>query len=149
MIGIEIKYNNQQGFLLRDLLNGINHAEYDWYIEQSEIIYDNNSDVKNINNTCINWDEFEKMISKESYYVYFVNIHAYNKGKAKMQIINYTDFINSNCELVILISDGWLIEIYSKDIDKLNRIIKNANEIKVEEIIMKTKDNDERRELFV
>ena len=62
-------------------------------------------------------EDFLNKISDENFYAYFLELFVFNtRSQADTEEINnYDDFLNSNCELAILIYDSIHVEIYCKD----------------------------------
>lgn len=54
----------------------------------------------------------------------FLNLQGFSK-KEEIAINNYNDFLNSNCEIIILFSDSIFGEIYCKLEKNLNKIYEN------------------------
>jgi len=69
-------------------------------------------------------EEFKKAISNEHYAI-SVNIQLYQEYDDTF-IYNYNDFLNSNCLLILLITDNKFVEIYSKNEKFLNIIYQIA-----------------------
>lgn len=139
MIGIEIEHESSYENILYDFLKGINFDDYKIDITEEEIYAENNFD-----NIHFNLYDFQNEISsKTNYYIIFLNLKLYNK-KGKIKAINtYEDFLNSDCQMIILISDNSLIEIYFKE-DNLKKIILNNLAEKNISYEIKTKGNDSR-----
>ena len=146
MIGLEIeKKIDTKKIKLLNLLNSLNLTKYNWNVVEKEIILNK----KNIDlETVIDVDVLKNIISNELYFIYFLNIRAYPKNKKISGIKNYSDFLKSDCEIIILISDGNFIEIYSKNQETLENVKKIAktNKYNVHE---KTIKNDGRTKLYV
>jgi RHS repeat-associated protein len=75
-------------------------------------------------------------------FVYFANIKAYPDNNYSDNINCYDDFLNSNCELVILCSDGIYYEIYSKSEEMIRIIKSNCIKKGFDEIEYITDEND-------
>lgn len=142
MIGIEFEFKTTYEKILYDILKDIDFDNYKWEIIQQEILYENNYDKQL--SPQLSGTELEKKISSNgNYYVLFLNLQAYLKNSATCHIETYDDFVNSECELIVLFSDNSFIEIYVKS-DKLKKIIfENLNDKKIHYNI-KTKENDGR-----
>lgn len=122
-IGIMFKIPNEYGNYLKQILNGIDSNNYIWKIKEDEIYIngDNNLfETKKYTN-----DEFKNIISQDNYYTIFANIELY-EIEDKIAINNYADFLKSSCILILLITDNEFVEVYSKNIDILTAIYRNA-----------------------
>lgn len=128
MIGLDIKVKNEYNNYLYKIFNGINLSDYIWDIITDDILYINDGDLKeNIFSTdVIEGDEFLKCISKDSYYMIFVDIKAYPIGNQSMEIEIFEDFMNSNCVMILLCTDSAFIEFYCKDKEILDKVFNNC-----------------------
>lgn len=63
-------------------------------------------------------------------------------GTNILKIDKYEDFINSDCELVLLIVDSSYTSIYCKDIEILKQLHANAKMFNVDLLAYITDDND-------
>lgn len=142
MIGIEFKIKTTYEKILYDILKDIDFDNYKWEIIQQEILYENNYDKQLPSQ--LSGSELEKEISSNgNYYVFFLNLQAYLKNSATCHIETYNDFVNSNCELIILFSDNRFIEIYVKSEKLKQKIFENLDSKKINYNI-KTRENDGR-----
>ncbi|MER2155556.1 MAG: DUF2691 family protein [Solibacillus sp.] len=89
-----------------------------------------------------------KRISAKDYYVIFADLKAF-KEKTHMQgIATYEDFLNSNCEIVLLIVDSSYVTIYVKNHHLTELIYRKAVQNGYENIAYITDDNDPRTALI-
>ncbi len=65
--------------------------------------------------------DFKKIISTNNYYPVFATIQLYLKNEKISEIEDYRQFVNSNCELILFITDNELVEVYAKE--KILKII--------------------------
>lgn len=146
--GIEFKINIQHKDILNEILKDISLDDYDFYISEDEVICNNGKVQMQIPKKG---DEklFENLAIHIPYYVDFINLRAYKKGQENDQINNYTQFINSECQFIILIVDGQYLEIYAKSDNLILQFIKNAVQLKGEEIKIKTDYDDGRVRMSV
>jgi hypothetical protein len=56
----------------------------------------------------------------------FTDITAYPLGKDRIEIKTFEDFLESNCEVVLLCTDSIFIEFYSKERDVLDKVYNNC-----------------------
>jgi ribosomal protein S16 len=83
------------------------------------------------------------------YYIIFADLKAYPKGKMVSDIGTYEDFLNSDCQLVVLVVDCTYVTIYSKDKEMLEWLYYRAKVNKFENVQYITKENDSRTRLSV
>ena len=69
-------------------------------------------------------------------------MQAYSNKKDIRRIINYDDFLESKCELIILIDDNKYIDIYTKDKELIEIFNITAKENGFKNIECITKEND-------
>ena len=137
MIGIEFEKENRYDNFLRKLFLGIDLENYDLDFIETEII---------ANNEIVKENEFINMVNqslKNKYYIIFLNLKIFSKGKNKEEIKNYQEFLNSNCEFILLISDAVYVEMYFKDNYLKEQILKNINSMNIK-FNIKTLENDGR-----
>lgn len=146
--GIEFKVNIQNTDILNKVLKGIFLDDYDFYISEDEIICNNEKAQVQIPKKG-NGELFENLATHIPYYVNFINLQAYKKGKKYDEVDNYSEFINSECQFIILIVDGQYLEIYAKSDNLILQFIKNAVQLKGEEIKIKTDYDDGRVRMSV
>ena len=117
MIGIELEISGISTDVIRKLFNKINIDLYDFIIYENEIIK-KNENVDNVNAKNIFYNNIKSSII-------FLNLQLYRKQDKIKTIITYDDFINSNCRLILLITDNRYLEIYFKDDFIKEKIISN------------------------
>ena len=84
-------------------------------------------------------DEFFKnSFMSRSCLIISVNIQAYPSHKTKKHVVTYEDFQNSDCELMLLITDVKYVEVYAKSKSVIMNIIENAENCGCSEITIKT-----------
>ena len=114
MIGIELEINGISTDVIRKLFNKINIDLYDFIIYENEIIK-KNENVDNVNAKNIFYNNI-------NYSIIFLNLQLYRKQDKIKTIIT---FINSNCRLILLITDNRYLEIYFNDDFIKEKIISN------------------------
>lgn len=125
MLGIEFKIPNVWGTVLNDILDGIKLEDLIFRLGYEEVFLSNNEFL--FKEDIYSGLEFSKLIKNKKYYTVFLNLKLYDKNtNYDDDIENYNDFLNSNCKLILIITDCEYVEIYSKDIKYLNIIKENA-----------------------
>ncbi len=144
MIGIEATYISSYEKLIYTLLKGIDFKKYDFYVVEDEIIVEGGN--KKFPDKIVG-DEFLDYFSKDDYYVIFLNLQIYNKGVEAFDIYDYNEFLKSDCQFILLVTDNRYIECYFKDENIKDVVLKNldANNISYD---IKTLDNDGRYAMY-
>lgn len=142
MIGLDIIINRAHSKIIFDFLNLLGNNTYNFLIKEQEIITSNEEVI--MLNCEYKSDEIKDCFKNLDAFIYFLNIQVFPETSDKKEIKNYTDFENSDCKFLLLVSDGSNIEIYCKDINLLNNIINYMKENKIGKIYIKTKKTDGR-----
>ncbi len=147
MIGLSFE-NKSNINILKEILKNIDLSSYQFYFTEEELYDRNHMDL-----TTFGLQDYKRNIEEfleENYYIIFLVMQVYKKSEEKnrQEINTYLDFQNSNCSLILLISDSSDIEIYFKDNELKNQIINNLKRlnIKYEET---TPENDTRTKMHV
>jgi hypothetical protein len=126
-------------------------TKYIWEINEEDIIYtENNRHIKSFfGSNVINGEEFLKCISRESYYMIFADIKAYYVGDNRININTYGDYLESNCQMILLCADSTFIDFYSKDTAILREVHKNCIDNNFEQVLIITEENNSRVRMVV
>jgi hypothetical protein len=151
--GISFKIPNKYGTFLADMLKPIDITKFNWRNQNEEayIVNDGQFDralFPEVEND-MDGSLLEKRIKDNQYYVIFADLKAFPKGEEVNNTETYEDFLNSNCELVLLVVDSVYTTIYCKDKEKLKLLYRNAIECSFEDVLYITDENDGRTELSV
>lgn len=148
MIGIEFKLKTSYEKILYDILKNINFNDYQWEIVQEEIYYESNPE-RHLPSQ-LSGRELKKEISDNGdYLVYFLNLQVYLNSSKTSHIETYDDFLNSDCELILLFSDNEFIEVYTKRTGELDGIVGTNVVTKGVSYELKTRENDGRTIMMV
>lgn len=148
MRGIGFQIPNGYLGLFSDITKSIEINRYSWFILEDQV-FNKSSDTSNeffFNADRYKGNDFQKKITDEDYYVIFVNLQAYFSDNDFIEINTYDDFQNSNCEIMILISDGIFVDVYAKDENIIETIRLNAQRNNFTKIAYITDENDNRTE---
>ncbi len=139
MIGLDIRVKNGYSNYLSKIFKGLNLLNYIWEINADDFLYTQNDDKEEgfFGADILNGEEFFRCISRDSYYMVFADIKAFplGLGHGGIKINSFKDFLESNCEIVLLCTDSMYIEFYSKSRKLLDKVYNNcigANFEKVE-----------------
>lgn len=124
MLGIKFELPNEYCNFLGKIFNGIDLKETEWSIVNSEVFNEKGNDL--FEKDTYNNSEFQDIINNNKYYLVFLTLISYNSGSKKININNFEDYFNSDCNLLLYIIDNIFIEIYVKNEDLLNQIKYNV-----------------------
>lgn len=145
--GLSFEMPNEYGSHLNTILYGISMDKYIWSISEDDAFIDSDNFLFDFG--VLNGESFGKIIALPSYYVLFANIQAYRRESDFYEIDTYSDFLRSKCELIIFIVDAVFADIYAKEQTIIEKIKKNAEQNKFENIRYITDENDIRTEFSV
>ncbi|MEL7568270.1 MAG: DUF2691 family protein [Dehalobacterium sp.] len=128
MIGLDIQVKNVYNNYLYKIFYGIDLLNYLWEIITDDFLYYEHGEIQEqfFGADVMNANEFIKCISRDSYYMIFVDIKAYRLGSEHMKIKTLEDFLKSDCEMILLCTDSTFIEFYCKDRDILDKVYNNC-----------------------
>lgn len=129
MIGLKFKIKNEYGSFLNKILNSINVLEYDWEIITDDTICPDDTRLFN-DNVYLNGEDFLNCIMKDCYYMIFVDLKAFPLNGVHVEIETLNDFLESDCQLILLCTDSEFIEIYCKNKETLDIIYNNCKDFK-------------------
>ena len=135
--GLSFKIPNQYGKCLLDILQPVDCNKYNWVIDSDQ------SWIKNMNKKVsaelffkkrLKGEEIFRIISKEDYYIVSARIGGYSNSEINENIKTYFGFMNSECEIFILLVDSVYIEIYCKNVLLVESLYSNAKKKKFENL---------------
>lgn len=150
--GISFEIPNKYGTLLGEVLKPIDTTVFSWRIcdGESYIVVDDklaeelfSEDKKEMEGT-----ELKILLEKNMYYIISADLQAYPKGKFS-HIETYEEFIESQCELILLVVDCCYVTIYCKNKETIELLYKNGAECGFENVEYITDENDTRTRLSV
>lgn len=127
--GISFKVSQTfSGRILFDILNFLDLEDYVWYnVKDQSETWANMQGDEFLNMNTYSGTEFKNLVL-QPHYIVFVKLQAYFYDHNFYNIKNYTEFCQSDCQLLILVSDCDYIEIYVKD----DKLVKNFYEFIVD-----------------
>ncbi|WP_080066727.1 DUF2691 family protein, partial [Ruminiclostridium hungatei] len=128
MIALDINVKNENNNYLGKIFSGIDVLQYEWEIIHEDFLYYDNGERKEkfFEIDILSGEEFLKCISRDKYYMIFLDIKAYPINSKRVEINTFKDFLESNCEFVFLCTDSGFIEFYCKDRDILDKVYNNC-----------------------
>ncbi|CAN7313634.1 DUF2691 family protein [Paenibacillus sp. LjRoot56] len=151
--GISFEILNEYGCFLGDILKPFDTTSFNWYIGGEESYFVNDctlgeplfpEEVYGMDGAVL-----KGIIENNEHYLIFVNVKAYPKEKIVKDIKTYEEFLNSDCQLVLLIVDSTYVSIYCKDKDLIESLYHNAKINGYENVDFVTDENDGRTRLSV
>ena len=150
--GVSFEIPNEYGRFLRDVLAPIDINAFNWKIGEGEsykavndrldgVLFPDGKDV-------IAGIDLKTTLEIKDYYVIFANLQAYRSGEIA-KIETYDEFMESDCELVLLVVDCSYVTIYCKNQETITSLQENAANNGFDDIKYITDENDARTRLSV
>lgn len=132
MIGIRFQIPNEYNNFLLKIFSHVDVMQYEW-----DIITDSSLEKDILTNKMktssgiftsnkLTGEMFLKCISKNNYYMIFVDIKAFSKTGRHSCIFSFADFVNSDCQLIFLCTDSQFVTVFCKDMGVLKQISDNC-----------------------
>lgn len=124
MIGLKLKIENKYDTFLGKIFKDIDFENAFWRVVNQEVLDEKGKEffAKEIYSDS----EFKNLINSKKYYPIFLTLQLYKKEGKVVEIKNYDDYFESDCDLLLYIIDNIFVEIYSKNQDYLKNIKQNA-----------------------
>ena len=151
MRGISFEIPNNYGKYLFEILDGTNIKKLTWKIGGGESYFIENNTLGNplFPTTCIlDGKGLQKEITKEDYYLIFVDLKGFLNKSDVREITTYQEFVESECQFVLLLVDSSYVTIYSKDSKTIKQIFSKAITSGYKNIEYITDENDTRTTLI-
>lgn len=124
-------------------------ATYNWYnIEEQNEVWTNPGGKDFFDSEYYTGESFQEKI-KLDHFIVFLKLQAYKKGGVFSSIHTFSEFKESECQVLLLAFDCEFVEIYVRDIELAGMICENARAEHFESIEYITDDNDDRTILDV
>jgi hypothetical protein len=151
--GMSFEIPNEYGSFLWEVLMPFEITEFVWASggEESYLVVDDELQEPLFPEEINGMDGLllRELLEENKYYLIFVNLQAYPKGNNSLRIETYEEFVNSNCQLVLLVVDSIYVTIYCKDNAKLESLYQNAKLKGFNNLQYITDENDTRTRLSV
>ncbi|PSL36292.1 uncharacterized protein DUF2691 [Planomicrobium soli] len=150
--GISFEIPNEYGKFLWEILEPVDVAAFDWRIGSGEtyrVVNDQLDkelflDDKNV----IEGRRLKNLLDVNKYYIIFADLQAFPKNRVA-RVETFEEFLESSCELVLLVVDCSYATIYCKNQETIESIHNNAITWGFESIEYITAENDPRTRLSV
>lgn len=144
IIGVRFNIPNQYGKIISDIFDDVYIKQYNWKVFDSEVICQNDHNEDLFQSKIYNSNQFLRLISETEYYVVFLGLCAFPDGKVITNINNYKDFVGSDCEICMFITDCIFVDIYANSFEIIEKIKSNAEKNGFERITLITEEDDRR-----
>ena len=143
--GIEFEMDSSCKFCLKDILRGIDVSEFDWYFIEYHAYTCEDNKIKEFDVAeTIAGNQIEAFFNTtQNNFIQFALIHAYPKGATKQRLMTYCDYVNSDCQLILVVINMYYYEIYAKNLLILEKLTENIRPI-AEHMSLKTPADDVR-----
>lgn len=150
--GISFEIPNEYGSLLGEVLKPIVITTFNWRIGSGEsyMVVDEQLDKElfSEDRDVIKSAELKNLLETNKYYIIPADLQAFPKGEIP-HIGTFEEFIERNCELVLLVVDCSCVTIYCKNQKAIELLHKNAIDCGFEDVENITDKNDSRTRLSV
>lgn len=117
MVGIRFTYiaKNAGQHFLGLLLNAVNIEDFIWQIDESDIyILPCKSNDYLFNSAIIDGYSFKNTINQKRYFVVSCSLKAYPSLGSVKDLSTYKDYVNSDCQMIVVITDNQFVTILAK-----------------------------------
>ncbi|APA04042.1 MULTISPECIES: DUF2691 family protein [Bacillus] len=150
--GITFNIPNQFGRFAADILQPFPISPYTWFIGDGEAYIefkeDTDTDLFPQNQRIIQGQELRQRLEGNPYYMIFAELKAFPGGMVT-EINTYEEYLESSCELVLLIADCSYVTLYCKDPVMLEALYQQAVQCGFHRVDYVTDENDARTGLSV
>ncbi|TFB22904.1 DUF2691 family protein [Filobacillus milosensis] len=152
MKALSFQIPNEYGNYLGEILKPINMSKYNWwfddvesYLKKTENKFALPEDIvplftEEINH--MNSSNLQSYFEDNTYYLIFADIKAFPEGSEIKMIKTFGEFMESDCELSMLIIDQQYVEIFCKQEEMLQQLYQNAVEHNFENVRYINVEND-------
>ena len=150
MRGLSFEIPNKYGQYLFDILNAFDFKQYVWKTGGEEAYYIENDELGTPlfpKPHVYTGGELYKRISETDYYVLFADLKAFPDPLHVKDITTYEEFLDSQCEFVLLLVDCSYVTIYAKNPEVITTVYAKAIASEYENVVYITDENDGRTTL--
>jgi len=126
LIGISFEVPNEYGKILGAITTNVDVEKYFWYnVEAFDQTFKQDITPPGdflFKKETYNGHEFIDIINSHEYYTVFSKLQAYLKEAHYREINTYDEYINSDCEILIIIVDCIFVDIFAKDVGVLKKV---------------------------
>lgn len=130
--------------ILGQILECINVEKFCWYnVESQSEVWSENQEEDFFDANYYDGKEFFSHIH-DKHYIVFLKLQAYFIDDEFNEIHSYEEFLQDNCQIIVLINDCEFVELYLKNQKEISEIYKNAIKKEFKNIEYITEKNDGR-----
>lgn len=134
---------------LWQILNSIDVSKYSWYCVNNQTeVWDDVLGNDFFHKEYYSGDEFLKQIQKKQRII-FLKLQAHSSSHSIQNIHSYNEFVESDCELILLVNDCEYVEIYIKEHLNVDLIYKQIKRLGYNDVNYITEHNDNRKKMDV
>lgn len=122
---------NIHGRFLGEILKPFRVEAHNWWIGGEESYIVSNEGMEPLfpeSIMDIGGEVLRNIIENNDYYLIFQDMKAFPKTSTISEINTYSEFVDSDCALTLLVVDSSYITVYCKDIEVLEKMYINAKE---------------------
>lgn len=146
MRGFEFVLSQGKDLKISKLFQGIMLKDTQIYISESEMFRNNQPDQ---NEAALIDSMIKEHVEVPDSWIHNLVLYLYPNNATANAIRTYQEFLDSDCELVLLVCDMSYVEIYVKDADLLEQLLSNIAQMPIVKLDIKTEQTDLRSEFFI
>lgn len=147
--GISFEIIQETSHVLFDILTSLDCEKFWWYNSKSQTeMWDKPFGSDFFTTEVYDGQSFIKQIQNE-HFVVFLKLQAYLALDNFQNLSTYDDFLNSTCQIILLVNDCQYVEIYSKDVTIVESIYERALVLDYSNVEFITDENDERTKMDI
>jgi hypothetical protein len=148
--GISFRTPNEQGSLIYEVMKSVDFSLYNWHIGGDEVYVIDEGEISEslFNQQILDGSDLIEIIRNNIYSVIFIELKAFAKNTTITEIASYENFMDSECEIVMLVADCNYVDIYCKDTQLIENLLINAKMHGYENIEY-IDENDTRTSMYV
>lgn len=147
--GVEFEILQQNANVLWQMLNCINIEDCEWYaVDGQEEVWNEKGNEDFFKTQHFSGKDFAQKV-KSNHKIIFLKLQAYFLDGIFSDVQTYEEFLKSNCQIIVLVTDCEYVEIYCKDINLLNQLYHHALSQEYKNVRYITDDNDHRETMNV
>lgn len=144
--GFEFVLSQGKDLKISKLFQGIMLKDTQIYISESEMFRNNQPDQ---NEAALIDSMIKEHVEVPDSWIHNLVLYLYPNNATANAIRTYQEFLDSDCELVLLVCDMSYVEIYVKDADLLEQLLSNIAQMPIVKLDIKTEQTDLRSEFFI
>ena len=142
--GISFEVPQATADILWRIMQGADIQQLDWYVVQAQTeVWDRPFGTDFFTQAAYKGPAFSERI-RNDHFIVFLKLQAYPHSENFQNISTYEAFVQSNCQLRLLVYDCSFVEVYAKSRDVLHAVFQNAVQNRYNNVAYITDSNDAR-----